>query len=129
VLKHFDAYEIEYQNSGISMAEFSLEPLHDFVSQKRFRTELIEALSRYGVETNTVAQDKFWQCFIQYYMSVIQDCPLEAKNDKTQLVSQVTALSWPKEMADAIYPGKRVIQWNWSLKSGTERKQIVCALI
>jgi hypothetical protein len=129
VLKYFDAYEIEYQNSHIAMAEFPLEPLHDFVSYKQFRAEFMDALSSYDVETDTLAQDKFWQSFIQYYACVIQDCPLEAKQDSTELVNRVTAQSWSREMADAIYPGKRVIQWNWTLKSGTEREKIVCALI
>jgi hypothetical protein len=43
ILRHFDAYA-EYQNSGITMAEFRLEPLHEFMSLKRFRAEFVEAL-------------------------------------------------------------------------------------
>ncbi len=129
ILKHFDTYEIEYQNSRVTVAEFPLEPLHDFMSHKKFRAEFTEALSSYGMKTDSLTQDNYWQSFIQHYTSVIQDCPLEARNDNTQLVSRVTALCWPEEMADAIFPGKRVIQWNWTLKSGTEREKPVCALV
>ena len=117
VLKHFDAYETEYQNSGITMAEFRLEPLHGFMSYTRFRAEFIEALSPYHIKVDRLASDAFWRSFIQHYTSVIQDCPLEAVNNNTQLVSHVSGLPWPKEMADAMYPGKRVIQWNWTLKN------------
>jgi len=129
ILKLFDTYEIEYQNSRVSVADFPLELLHDFMSHKRFRAEFIEALSSYGVKTDALTQDGSWQSFIQHYTSVIEDCPLEATNDNTQLVSRVTALCWPKEKADAIYPGRHVIQWNWTLKSGAEREKLVCALV
>jgi Tat protein secretion system quality control protein TatD with DNase activity len=44
ILKHFDAYEAEHQKSGVSVAEFGLETLHDFMTYKRFRAEFIEAL-------------------------------------------------------------------------------------
>jgi hypothetical protein len=128
ILKHFDAYEAEFKKSGITMAEFRLEPLHDFMSHKRFRAEFIEALSPYGIQVERVASDVYWQSFIQHYTSVIQDCPLEAIGKNTQIVAHVSGLPWPTEMANAIYPGKRVIQWNWTLKNSAERK-LVCALI
>lgn len=73
--------------------------------------------------------EAFWQSFIQHYTAVIQDCPLEATEDKTRLVSHVTGMAWPKAQADALFPGKRVIQWNWKLKSGAVREKVVCALI
>jgi hypothetical protein len=129
VLKYFDAYEAEYQNSRLTVAEFQHQQLHDFMTFKSFRSELFEALSSYGVETSALTEDKAWQSFIQHYTSVIRDCPLEAKNGKTQLVSHVTALCWPEEMAGSTFPGKRVVQWNWTLKSGIEREKNVCALI
>jgi hypothetical protein len=128
ILRHFDAYETEHQNSGVTVAEFRLEPLHDFMTYKRFRAEFIEALSPHGVEVGRLSSNAFWQSFIQHYTSVIQDCPLEAIGNNTQLVSHVSGLAWPKETADAIYPGKRVIQWNWTLKNSTQRK-LVCALV
>jgi len=128
VLRHFDAYEVEFQNSGATMAEYQLEPLHDFVSQRRFRAEFMEALAPHDVNVNRLACDTFWRAFIQHYSSVIQDCPLEAIDNNTQLVSHVSGSAWPREIADAIYPGNRVIQWHWTLKNGIERKH-VCALI
>jgi hypothetical protein len=128
ILKHFDAYEAEHQKSGITVAEFQLEPLHDFMTYKRFRAEFIEALSPHGVEVGRLSSNAFWQPFIQHYSAVIQDCPLEAIGNNTQFVSHVSGLAWPKEKADAIYPGKRVIQWNWMLKNSTKRK-LVCALV
>lgn len=128
ILKYFDAYETEHQKSGVTVAEFQLQPLHDFMTYRRFRAEFIEALSPHDVEVDRLSSDAFWQSFIQHYTAVIQDCPLEAINNNTQLVSHVTGLAWPKEMADAMYPGKRVIQWNWILKNNTQRK-LVCALV
>jgi hypothetical protein len=128
ILKHFDAYETEHQKSGVTVAEFQLEPLHEFMTYARFRAEFIEALSPHDVEVGQLSSDAFWQPFIQHYTAVIQDCPLEATDNNTQLVSHVTGLAWPKKMADAMYPGKRVIQWNWTLKNSTERK-LVCALV
>jgi hypothetical protein len=128
ILKHFDAYETEHQNSGVTVAEFRFDPLHDFMTYTRFRAEFIEALSPHGVQVGQLSSNTFWQPFIQHYTSVIQDCPLEAIDNNTQLVSHVSGLAWPKEMADAMYPGKRVIQWNWTLKNSTTRK-LVCALV
>jgi len=128
ILRHFDAYETEHQNSGVTVAEFQLEPLHDFMTYTRFRAEFIEALSPHRVEVSRLSSNAFWQPFIQHYTSVIQDCPLEAIDNNTQLVSHVWGIAWPREKAEAIYPGKRVIQWNWMLKNSTKRK-LVCALV
>ena len=128
VLKQFDAFEIEYQKRGVTMAEFQSQALRDFLSHGIFRAELITALSQEGANVNRLKSDAFWQPFIQNYSAVIQDCPLEAKANNTQLVSCVTCLAWPKEKADAIFPGNRVVQWNWTLKTGTARKA-VCWLI
>ena len=128
ILRHFDAYETEHQNSGTTVAEFQLKPLHDFMTYTTFRAEFIEALSPHGVEVGRLASDAFWQHFIQHYTSVIQDCPLEAIGNNTQLVSHVWGLAWPAAKANAIYPGKRVIQWNWMLKNTSQRK-LVCALV
>jgi hypothetical protein len=128
VLSYFDAYEAEYQTSGITMAEFQLAPLHDFMSHARFRGEFIEVLSPHDVKVDRLASNAFWQSFIQHYTAVIEDCPLEAIGTNIQLVSHVSGTSWPKEKADAIFPGKRVIQWNWTLKNSLTRK-FVCALI
>jgi hypothetical protein len=129
VLKHFDGYEIEYQKSRITVAEFPLEPLHDFMSHIAFRAELIEALAPFGVRTDRFTSDVFWRSFIHQYSSVIQDCPFEAIDNNTELVTHVSGQAWPKEMADTIFPGKRVIQWNWILKSAVEREKLVRALI
>jgi len=128
ILRHFDAYETEHQNSGTTVAEFQLKPLHDFMTYTTFRAEFIEALSPHGVEVGRLASDAFWQHFIQHYTSVIQDCPLEAIGNNTQLVSHVWGLAWQAAKANAIYPGKRVIQWNWMLKNTSQRK-LVCALV
>ena len=129
VLQHFDAYEIEYQKSGATVTEFQCEPLNDFMTLKGFRAKFIEALSPYGINVDRLASDAFWQPFIQHYMAVIQDCPLEAKENNTQLVTHVSGIAWPTEQADALFPGKCVIQWNWKLRSGAERDKTVCALI
>lgn len=129
VLGYFDAYELEYQKSGITMAEFRLEPLHNFMSHEGFRTELVQALAPHGVNVERLGADAFWQSFIQHYTAVIEDCPLEAKENNTQSVSHVLCRAWPKAEADAVFPGKRVIQWNWALKSGAQREKVVCALI
>lgn len=129
ILKHFDAYEVEFQKSGATVAEFKHEPLHEFMSLTRFRTELMESLSTHGVDTEPLVVDQFWQSFIQNYCAVIQDCPLEAIDNNTKLVSHVSALAWPERKANAIFPGKRVVQWNWILKTGLQREKLVCALI
>jgi len=56
------------------------------------------------------------------------DDELEAIGQNTRWVSRVSAQAWPEEMANGIYPGKRVVQWNWTLKNTQERK-LVCASI
>jgi hypothetical protein len=128
ILSYFDAYEAEYQKSGLTMAEFKLQPLHDFLALKSFRDEMMTSLRPHDVEVAFVASDDFWKPFVQRYMSVIQDCPLEAWGQNTTFVSHVSAQAWPEDMADGIYPGKRVVQWNWTLKNSQERK-LICALI
>ncbi len=128
VLKRFDAFEMEHRKSGVTVAEFQSQALRDFLSYENFRGELITSLAQEGANVDRLKADAFWQSFIQYYSAVIRDCPLEAKSTNTQLVSCVTCLAWPEEQANAIFPGKRVIQWNWDLKSGTGRNA-VCALV
>jgi hypothetical protein len=128
ILGYFDAYETECQKSGVTMAEFQLKPLRDFLSLKTFREEMIASLAPHGVDTDIVTDETFWKPFVQRYMSVIQDCPLEAWEQNTKFVSHVSAQAWPKEMVNGMYPGKRVVQWNWTLKSTQERK-LICALI
>jgi len=128
VLKYFDDFETDHQRFGSTVTEFSLQPLNDFMSHKAFRQDFMSALSRYQVNISRLASDEYWQSFVQHYTSVIQDCPLEAVGMNTQLVSRVSALAWPEEMANSTYPGKRVIQWNWTLRSSGEKK-LVCVLV
>jgi hypothetical protein len=52
VLKHFDAYEAEYQASGIAMAEFRLGALHAFMSHTRFRAEFSQPSEVIQVESS-----------------------------------------------------------------------------
>src|ERR1035437_414714 len=99
------------------------------MSHKAFRTELIEALVPYGIEAGPLSSDVFWRSCIDRNSSVIQDCPLEAIDNNTELVTHVSGQAWSLEMANSIFPGKRVVQWNWTLRSGVEREKLVCALI
>ena len=85
-------------------------------------------LSVYGVEVDRIAMDEFWQPFVQCYMGVIRDCPLEAWEQNATHVTHVSASAWQEEMACQIFPGKRVVQWNWTLK-GTKEVKDACALI
>lgn len=111
ILKYFDAYEREHRKTGITVAEYDFEPLHEFMAHTMFQAELVESLSPYGVNVDRFAEDVFWQSFIQDYTSVIQDCPLEVVDyKKTEFVTHVSGLAWSKEMAESMYPGKRVIQ-------------------
>jgi hypothetical protein len=129
VLGYFDAYEAEYRKSGVTVAESKLQPLLDFMSHTKFREEFIGAIEPHGVRVDRLASDEFWREFIQRYSAVVQDCPLEAQARTTQFVNHVTCLAWREDRANALYPGKRVVQWNWSLKSGVPREKLVCALI
>jgi hypothetical protein len=129
IIRHFDACEVEFQKSGKSLTEMNLEPLRDFISLTRFRTEFMQSLSVYGVNIEPLASDGFWQNFIQRYCGVIRDCPLEATSENTKLVTHVSALAWPTDQSEAIFPGKRVVQWNWTLRAGLQREKVVCALI
>jgi hypothetical protein len=95
VLKYFDDFEADHQRSGSTVAEFPLQPLNDFMSYKAFKQDFMNALSHHQVNIS----DEYWQSFVQHYTSVIQDCPLEAVGNNTQLVSRVSALAWPEEMA------------------------------
>lgn len=128
ILSYFNAYEAEYQKSGLTMAEFQLKPLHDFLSLKSFREEMMAGLEPYSVRVDRIASDDFWKPFVQCYMSVIQDCPLEAWEQNATFVSHVSAQAWSVDMANGIFPGKRVVQWNWTL-TNTEERKLTCALI
>lgn len=128
ILAYFNAYEIEHAKSGVTMAEFQPKPLQGFLSLKRFREEMMESLQPYGVEVDRIASGEFWKSFVQFYMSVIEDCPLEAWEQNAIHVSHVSAQAWPENMANGIFPGKCVVQWNWTLTNTQERK-LVCALI
>lgn len=129
ILKYFDDYEAEFQRSEKTLQEFKCEPLHGFLSLTKFRSELIESLSKYGVRVTPLASDAVWQEFIQHYCGVIQDCPLHARNADTGLVTDVCAVAWPVEQADTVFPGRRVVEWIWTLRTGTIRKKFVSALV
>jgi hypothetical protein len=127
VLKVFDDYEIEFLKSNISTADYA--PLKDFAMLTSFRAELAGALAPHGVDVHSLSSKDYWQSFIRQYVSVIQDCPLEARAGATKHVTHVTGLAWPEDQANAVFPGKLVIQWNWRLKSGREREtKETCAL-
>ena len=78
ILAYFNAYEIERATSDVTLHAFQPQPLPDFLSLKSFRDEMMAALSAYGVEVGRIATDEFWQPFVQCYMGVIRNCPLEA---------------------------------------------------
>lgn len=129
VLGYFDAYESEFRKSGVTVAESKLQPLLDFMAHKNFREQFIQAVEPHGVRVDRLVSDDYWRAFIQLYSAVVQDCPLEARANTTQFVNHVTCLAWPKDRANALYPGKHVVQWKWNLKSGAPKEKLVCALI
>jgi hypothetical protein len=127
VLKVFDDYEIEFLKTGISTADYA--PLRDFAMLTSFRAELAGALAPFGVDVQCLSSRAYWQSFIRQYVSVIQDCPLQAREGATKHVTHVTGVAWPDDQAGAVFPGKFVLQWNWKLKSGREREtRETCAL-
>jgi hypothetical protein len=128
MLGYFNTYEIEHAKSGVTLQQFQPKPLQDFLSLKSFREEMMAGLSSYGVDVGRISTDEFWQPFVQCYMGVIRDCPLEAWEQNATHVSHVSALAWPEEMANQIFPGKRVVQWKWKL-TGTKEEKDACALI
>lgn len=128
ILSHFDVYETEFRKSGITMKEFDLKPLNEFIALNSFREEFISALRAQGVETAALESDEYWRSFVQHYMGVIQDCPLQAIDDSGRLVVAVTAQAWPLEMANNIFPGNRAVQWNWKPKDRDDQS-LICALV
>jgi hypothetical protein len=110
------------------MQEFGLTPLNEFLSLRTFREEFIHALAPFGVNISALQSGDFWRPFVQHYLSVIQDCPLRTEDDRTRIVLELKALAWSEEVADGLYPGKRVVQWNWKPKDMDEQK-FICALI
>ena len=128
ILSHFDVYEAEFRKSGVTMKEFDLKPLNEFLALSSFRAEFIASLAEQGVDTTALESDEYWRCFIQHYMGVIQDCPLQAVDDSGRIVVAVTAQAWPLEMANNIFPGKRVVQWNWKPKDRDDQS-LICALV
>jgi hypothetical protein len=128
ILAYFNAFEIEHAKSGVTLHEFQPKPLQDFLSLKSFRDEMMAGLEPYGVRIDAIAKDAFWKPFVQCYMGVIRDSPLEAWEQNATHVSHVSALAWPEDMANSIFPGKRVVQWNWTLTSTGQVKD-ACALI
>lgn len=128
IIAYFNAYEIERAKSEVTLHAFQPKPLQDLLSLKSFRDEMMAALQPYGVDVAPIATIEFWQSFVQSYMGVIRDCPLEAWEQNATHVSHVSALAWPEDMANQIFPGKRVVQWNWTLTS-TKKVKDACALI
>jgi hypothetical protein len=128
ILTHFNAYETEYRKSGITMHEFGLGELNNFLSLQSFRKEFVEALALFDVTADSLTSDEHWRGFVQNYCEVIRDCPLKATDDGTRIVLEVTALAWPLEMANGIFPGKRVVQWNWKPRD-RDRQKDICALV
>lgn len=116
ILNHFDVYEAEFRKSGVTMKEFDLKPLIEFLALSSFRKEFTAALREQGVDTAAIESDEHWRCFVLHYTGVIQDCPLQAVDASGRIVVAVTAQAWPLEMANNIFPGKRVVQWNWNPK-------------
>jgi hypothetical protein len=127
-IKLFDAYETGFRKSGLTMQEFGLTPLNEFLSLRTFREEFIHALALLGVNISALQSDDFWRSFVQHYLAVIQDCPLRTEDDRTRIVLELKVLAWSEEVADSLYPGKRVVQWNWKPKDLDEQK-FICALI
>ncbi len=128
ILAYFNDYEIEHAKSGVTLHEFQPKPLKDFLSLTSFRAEMMEGLRACGVEADRIATDEFWKPFVQCYMGVIRDCPLEALEQNAKHVSHVSAQAWPEDMADSIFPGKRVVRWYWTL-ARTKQVKDACALI
>ena len=124
ILTHFNVYEAEFRKSGVTMTEFDLEPLNEFLALSSFRAEFIASLAEQGADTTALESDEYWRCFIQHYMGVIQDRPLQAVDDSGRIVVAVTAQAWPLEMANNIFPGKRVVQWNWKPKDRDDQSLI-----
>jgi hypothetical protein len=128
ILAYFNAYKIEHAKSAVTLHEFQPKPLQDFLSLTSFRNEMVAGLEPYGLDVSRIATDEFWQPFVQCYMGVIRDCPLEAWEQNATHVTHVSALAWPEDMANQIYPGKRVVQWKWTL-TNTKQEKDACALI
>ena len=110
------------------MKEFDLQPLNEFLALQTFRTEFIAALRESAVSSIALENDEFWRSFVQHYLGVIQDCPLQAIREDGRLVVEVTGQAWTRAMADSIFPGKRVIQWNWKPKD-RPGQSLICALV
>jgi hypothetical protein len=98
ILGYFNAYEIERAKSDVTLHAFQPEPLQDFLSLKSFRDEMMAGLSACDVEVGRIATDEFWQPFVQCYMGVIRDCPLEAWEQNTTHITHVSALAWPEDI-------------------------------
>ena len=129
VILRLDSYEVERQLSGKTVDEHNDPSLSEIMTLKGFRSELRDALAAHAIPTERLATDEYWRNFIKYFVPVIQDCPLEAWEANTQWVHHVTALAWPDDQASALFPCKLVLQWNWTLKGGTSRQNVVCALV
>jgi hypothetical protein len=117
-------YEAEYRASGVTIKEFNFAPLFDFLTHKRFRTELIAACVANGVRTQSLEADLSWREFLFYFMAVIQDCPLHASADDAKHITSVSASAWPLSVSEQIFPGQLVIEWTWTMKDGSHPKSV-----
>ena len=128
ILSYFDVYETAFRKSGVTMREFDLKPLNEFLALTSFRIEFIAALRELKVGTAALESDDYWRSFVEHYTGVIQDCPLQAADHSERIVVAVTAQAWPQDMAEGIFPGRRVVQWNWKPKD-RDAQSIICALV
>jgi hypothetical protein len=125
VISYFDGYEKEYRRRGISVAEYNLAAMLDFLEHKNFRRELIAACQGNGMGSHPFSEDRCWRSFILHYTGVIEDCPLKAKGDNTEFVTKVTAQVVPQPESEVILFGKRGIEWMWETKGGVYPRSVM----
>lgn len=85
----------------------SQEQVHDTMSYRKFRIQMREYLTAYGLPLDLVDSDLEWVNFLSLYTEVIEECPLVLTNVNLNHITEVTVYKlregWPAtETADGI---------------------------
>jgi hypothetical protein len=62
------------QKNRVTMQEFGLGELNDFLSLQSFRNEFIEALNSLDIYVESLKSDEFWRSLVQHYCEVMRPC-------------------------------------------------------
>src|SRR5690606_18777596 len=85
-------------------------------SMAEFKEELLRFFDDYGLPSSTFATIDGWSRFLSYYARIIEDCPLEIRQDRLDSGSgKVVRITINVEAADRVISGEAYYKVNWRI--------------